>query len=211
MRLKNGKNMRYDSSFWDERFNSQDYTYGKDPAPFFAEQLKKYPQGKILLPAEGEGRNAVYAATMGWEVVATDWSEVGQQKALALAKEKNVQINFQINNCTESEYPDGEFDAIGLFFFHLDAESREQFHAKMVRALKPGGVLIFEAFDRDQLGRSSGGPQNLDVLYSLQQITEDFIELDFAVLGKEKVQMDSGSGHVGEAVVIRFVGIKSVE
>lgn len=203
--------MKYDSSFWDLRFSAEEYTYGKDPAPFFEEQIKKVPIGKILLPAEGEGRNAVFAATLGWDVVATDWSEVGKQKAYALAKEKNVGINFVVSNCTESQYPENTFDAIGLFFFHLDAESREQFHLKMIQALKPGGILIFEAFDRDQLGRKSGGPQNLDVLYSLQQIAEDFMELEFKLFGKEKVQMDSGNGHVGEAVVIRFVGTKSVE
>lgn len=76
------------SQFWNERYSQAEYVYGETPNVFFAAQLDKLSAGTIILPCEGEGRNAVYAASQGWEVKAFDASEAGQKKALLLAEKK---------------------------------------------------------------------------------------------------------------------------
>lgn len=201
----------YNSSFWDERYNLPEYIYGTEPNEFLKSILSGLPPGgSMLFPADGEGRNSVYAASLGWSVSATDWSSAAREKALQLAARKNVTLNYTVANILELN-PDEKFDAVGLFFIHLIEEQREKFHALMLQKLKPGGLLVFEAFNRDQLGKSGGGPQNIDLLYSLEQITSDFIDLDFDVLKKETVTLAEGNYHKGEGVVIRFAGRKPLE
>ena len=82
--------------FWNDRYGRAEYAYGKEPNVFFKEQLDQLQPGKILLPAEGEGRNAVYAAEKGWQASAYDWSENAYKKAMQLAEEKKVNIDYQI-------------------------------------------------------------------------------------------------------------------
>jgi hypothetical protein len=79
-----------DTSTWNERYGADEYVYGKEPNGFLKEFIDNHPPGKILLPAEGEGRNAVYAASKGWEVTAFDFSEEGKKKALKLALKKPI-------------------------------------------------------------------------------------------------------------------------
>ena len=74
--------------FWEIRYAEKQYAYGENPNVYFKEQLDKLKPGKILLPAEGEGRNAVYAAKQGWEVMAFDLSSEGKNKAEKLAAKK---------------------------------------------------------------------------------------------------------------------------
>ena len=195
--------------FWDERFGQGNYIYGKTPNTFFTEQLKAIPKGKMLLPAEGEGRNAVYAALAGWHVIAFDYSEEGRKKALALAREYEVEIDYQIqhaNNYIISEM----FDAIALVYAHFAGDERKRLFEKLEKSLKPGGYLIIEVFSKNQLARNSGGPKNLDLLYSKEEIKALFPSIDFIILEETKVQLNEGSYHKGEAAVIRAIGVKSL-
>ncbi|MGK9369966.1 class I SAM-dependent methyltransferase [Melioribacter sp. Ez-97] len=193
---------------WDKRFSSEEYIYGIEPNEFFKSQLDKLTPGRLLLPGEGEGRNAVYAASLGWKVDAVDFSQSGKLKAERLAAEKKVTVNYMV--CDLSDYqPEPEsYDAVGLFFLHFEEDLRKEIHKKAVDALKKGGRLIMEAFEKDQLNYDSGGPKNLSALYSLEDIAEDFIDLDFEYFAKEIVVLNEGKGHQGKASVIRFTGIK---
>ncbi|MDX9924577.1 MAG: class I SAM-dependent methyltransferase [Ignavibacteriaceae bacterium] len=184
-----------------------DYKNSSDEE-FQNENVTHYNGLKILLPADGEARNGVFAATLGWDVTSVDQSSTAKEKALKLAAEKNVNINYQIGDLTEMTFPDNNYDAIGLIFFHLPEENRQLIHKKMINTLKPGGIIILEAYEKDQLGRDSGGPQDLDVLYSLEDIITDFIDLDIKIFSKEIVTLNEGAHHSGEAAVIRLVGIK---
>lgn len=193
---------------WNARYTTDEFVYGKEPNGFFKEELDKLTPGKLLLPAEGEGRNAVYAAKAGWDVTCFDWSEEGKKKADKLAAEAGVKINYIVSEIGSFEYNEGEFDAVGLVFVHLPEEEREELHRNVVKCLKPGGTLIFNAYDKTQLGKDSGGPKDIALLYSLEQIVEDFIDLEFSVFAKETVELSEGNLHRGAADVIKFSGAK---
>lgn len=197
--------------FWNDRFKDQEYVYGTQPNQFFKEQIDALSPGKVLFVCEGEGRNAVYAAQLGWEVHAFDLSEEGQKKAMQLAAQKNVTIHYQIENAATVAYPDNTFDAIVLIFAHFPATIRQSIHQKVVDWLLPGGLVIMEAFHPNQLHNSSGGPRDLSMLYSLELVEEDFPNLDILRLTKEVITLDEGRYHQGTADVIRFIGKKTKE
>ncbi len=193
--------------FWNERFGQNIYMYGKAPNVFFTQQLNELQKGNILLPAEGEGRNAVYAAVKGWGVTAFDFSEEGKKKALALAQEYEVNIDYQIQDAVDFK-PSMSYDAIGLIYAHFVEEERKILFANLEDCLAPGGRLIIEVFSKSQIDRESGGPKNLDLLYSKDEIEALFPKINFMVLEETKVLLDEGMHHQGDAAVIRAVGVK---
>jgi 2-polyprenyl-3-methyl-5-hydroxy-6-metoxy-1,4-benzoquinol methylase len=194
---------------WDERYAQPEYIYGTQPNAWLAEKLKEIPVGRILFPAEGEGRNAVYAATLGWEVTAFDQSAEGRSKALRLAAKKNVQIVYNLSDLTHFEAEPGSFDVIALIFVHMPEEIRSRVHKTLTKYLKPGGYLILEAFTKDQLKNNSGGPKTEQLLYNNEQITGDFPELDFLESGDAIAHLDEGLLHRGEANVVRLFARKA--
>lgn len=201
---------RSDSAdFWDERYSSYVTVYGDGPNAFFKESLQNIPAGKLLFPAEGEGRNAVYAAKLGWQVDATDYSRAARSKALARAEEAHVSINYSIADLNDVTLPSQEYDAIALIYLHLEPEQRKSFHGQVVNALKRGGHVIFEAFSKEQIRNISGGPRNEKLLYSLSELEDDFKGLVFSVSHQEEVQLNEGPFHQGKAHVIRILATKS--
>ena len=194
--------------FWNQRYGEAAYAYGKSPNAFLREQLKGIRPGKALFPAEGEGRNAVFAASMGWEIRAFDYSEAGRLKAEALAIEKGVKINYEICEIEQFPFPEAAFDMIGLFFAHLPPPTRQWLHRQAVRSLKPGGQAILEAFSKQQLGLPSGGPKREDLLFSIPELEEDFAGLDIHLLEETKTILSEGPYHTGPARVIRLLGVR---
>ena len=200
--------------FWNERFSHEEYAYGTEPNVFFKQSLDKYkPKGKILMPAEGEGRNAVYAAKTGLEAYAFDISEEGKRKALELAKKENVTLNYEVGNFAELLLTQNNYDAIGLIFAHFPPEIKTPFYKKMMELLKPGGLVILEGFSKENLELKKanpqiGGPGQLELLFSLEEIKADFPSLEILQLEKCLVKLEEGKFHVGTASVIRFVGKK---
>ena len=194
--------------FWNDRYSTTEYAYGVEPSKLLQEQLKLLKPGKILFPAEGEGRNSVYAATLGWDVVAFDQSEEGRKKAVALARSKNVTIDYQIESFENIFFESESFDAIVLVFVHLPTKFRTIFFQKLLSCLKPGGVIILEGFSKKQLQYSSGGPNEFDALYSIDEIQSDFKGLHLSILEEKVVLLNEGPFHDGEASVIRFIGKK---
>jgi len=193
---------------WDERFAAREYVYGKEPNAFFKNQLGYLTPGKILMLADGEGRNGVYAAKCGWQVDAVDISSKAKEKALTLAAENKVSINYTVTDILEFKAENNSYDACAIFFLHLPYEEMEDVAEKVLELLKPGGKLIVEAYDKDQLGKNSGGPKDPDLLYSLEDFVNYFSPLDFDLFKKETSVLSEGSLHQGEAVTIRLVGTK---
>lgn len=193
---------------WNARYSGAEYIYGIDPNQFLKYELSKIAPGRILFLGEGEGRNAVYAAKLGWDVEAVDYSAAGKAKAEKLASEKNVKINYFVDDLATYTPKENYYNAVVLIYLHLEVELREKVHQNVIASLKPGGKIIFEAFEKDQIKYDSGGPKNEELLYSLEDIVEDFIDLDFEKFSKEKIFLNEGKGHEGEATVIRFVGKK---
>lgn len=199
----------FKSEFWDERFSSDDYIYGTEPNKFFKSQLDKIsPKGKLILPGEGEGRNAVYAAKLGWQVDAFDQSINAQAEALKLAVQNKVNINYSIVNLEKIIPTKHYYNTAAVIFVHFSTEYRKVFHKKVIDSLKPGGQIILELFSKNQFGKSSGGPQDLAMLYSIDEIKNDFKEMRTILLKEESVLLDEGEKHRGEASVIQFVGEK---
>jgi len=199
--------------FWDGRYSKPDYAYGKEPNVYFKEQLSKLKVGKLLLPAEGEGRNAVYAAKQGWTVDAFDWSNEAKKKAVALATENRVTINYQVGDLNSVQYKPAAFDVIALTYAHFTTDSITACHRKLITYLRKGGIVIFEAFSRNHIkynseNKGAGGPKNPDMLFTIEDIAKDFEGFDVIELVEKEVYLNEGSYHQGIGAVIRFMGRK---
>lgn len=196
--------------FWDERYSGKEFVYGAEPNNFFKEQIDKLKPGKLLMPGEGEGRNGVYAAKIGWTVDAVDFSEKAREKALKLAESEKTKINYIVKDIEDYEPKKNYYDAAGLIFLHLAEKSRKNIYKKVIASLKPGGLIIMEVYSKEQLGRNSGGPQNPDMLYSIEGIKNIFSGLKHTMLEQKIVYLTESKLHYGEASVIRFIGEKQI-
>ncbi|MDZ7755135.1 class I SAM-dependent methyltransferase [Rhodohalobacter sp.] len=194
--------------FWNERYSDQEYVYGKEPNQFFKRALDRLNPGKLLLPAEGEGRNAVYAANRGWDVFAFDYSEEAKQKALALAEESGVNIQYEVSSAEDISLPENEFDAAALVFVHFPKEIFEPFLQNVINSLKSGGILIMELYSEKQLGRDSGGPKSKEMLFNYDELRALLTGVKVDLFEEKEVQLTEGKYHRGEAVVIRAIATK---
>jgi SAM-dependent methyltransferase len=199
---------KFGGKFWDKRYSSIGFVYGTEPNTFFKDELDKLKAGNILLLGEGEGRNAVYAAAKGWNVDAVDFSTIAKKKALKLAEENSVSINYEITDLSEYKPKSSYYNAAAIIFLHLNPKIRSDVHSKVVDSLIPGGTLIIEVYEKKQLGKDSGGPKNIDMLYSKEELKDDFKKMKIIMLGKEIITLNESEQHAGEAVVLRLIGIK---
>ncbi len=193
---------------WDERYSEPGFAYGTAPNDFLVSVVDKIPHGKILSLAEGEGRNAVYLASLGYEVTGVDGSEVGLRKAMELATERGVAINTVHADLSEFEIEPEQWDGIIACYCHVPSAARISLHQAAVRGLKPGGVFVLEAFSKEQLGYGTGGPQSLDMLMSLDELKQELAGLEFVHAVQTEREVREGSGHTGLASVIQMLGIK---
>ncbi len=194
--------------FWNERYKTNDTVYGHQPNTFLKEQLLKLPPRKLLLPAEGEGRNALFAASLGWKVTAFDFSVEAKNKAIEAATDNHLSIDYTTEDIKEIILPEKTYDAIGLIYVHMEPTVRATFHKKCVNALKPGGVLILEAFSKDQMNNTSGGPKDVSMLHSIETLRKEFEGLQISLCKEEDTFLDEGKFHSGIADVVRFVATK---
>lgn len=194
--------------FWNERYSEDEYVYGENPNEYFKESLSKLKAGKILLPCDGEGRNAVYAATQNWEVTAFDQSEEAKRKALQLGAKKEVTFDFQIADAEHFDYGENKYDAIALIYAHFPEDLRKKVHTSVVKALKVGGTLILEGFNPEQIELNSGGPKDEKMLFTKEMIESDFKELTTIELNSLNIELNEGRYHKGKAAVIKYMGSK---
>jgi SAM-dependent methyltransferase len=200
--------------FWNDRYRDQAYAYGTEPNQFFKEQLQKLRPGKILLPADGEGRNGVFAAKLGWQVTSLDLSLEGKLKALALAEANRVTLDYFVGDLEELHFEPASFDAIGLIYAHFAADKKAILHRKLNEYLKPGGTVILEAFSKDHLNLNKlnpkvGGPKEPDMLLSAAELQADFPDHELHLLEEKEILLEEGRYHMGRGAVVRFVGSKN--
>jgi hypothetical protein len=200
-------------NMWDDRYSKTEFAYGEQPNNFLKEQLIKIPVGTILFPAEGEGRNAVYAATLDWTVDAFDQSIEGEKKALKLAEKHHVSINYMAGEFRSLTYTENQFDALALIYAHFPADKKSSYHKILTTYLRPGGIVIFEAFskrhlDYNRINEKVGGPKDLETLFSIEEIKSDFENFEIIELEEKEIQLNEGLFHNGLGMVIRFVGRK---
>ena len=198
---------------WNERYSKKEFAYGTAPNDYFKEQLDKLQPGTILCAADGEGRNGVYAARQGWKVAAFDISIEAKKKALRLAEANQVTIDYQVGELPILQYKPEQFDALALIFAHFPASIKSGYHKRLHNFLRIGGVVIFEAFSKNHLQYNSnnekvGGPKEIDMLFSIEEITGDFPGYDIIELAEKAVYLNEGPFHSGVGSVIRFTGRK---
>ena len=198
---------------WNERYSKEGFAYGEQPNNYLKEQLERLNTGSVLFPAEGEGRNAVFAAGLGWTVSAFDISIEGKNKAQQLAAAHNVMIDYQVGELQELHYNDGQFDVIALIYAHFPADIKSSCHKTLDRYLRKGGLVIFEAFSKkhiDYIARNEkvGGPKDIAMLFSTEELESDFRNYEIIELAEKEIELSEGSFHNGTGSVIRFVGRK---
>ncbi|ASW73225.1 methyltransferase [Chryseobacterium piperi] len=198
---------------WNERYRNDEFAYGTEPNEYLKEQLEKIPVGSILFPAEGEGRNAVFAAQLGWEVTAFDISTAGRSKALQLAEKKQITIDYHVGELQTLNFQKDQFDCLALIYAHFPADIKSSIHTMLDQYLRKGGYVIFEAFSKNHLeyiarNEKIGGPKDIESLFSIEEIKADFPNYDVIKLKESEVELQEGLFHNGTGSVIRFIGKK---
>lgn len=195
--------------FWEERYSEDGLAYGEEPNVFLTEVIDQVPaRGKILVVGDGEGRNGVWLATKGYKVTSVDYSPVAISKIEKFAKKCDVKVNTVCADLNEWDWPEAEFDAVVAIYVHFPSEARAKLHQKMLDALKPGGKIIMEAFNKSQLDYPSGGPPVIDMLFSEQELKDDFSKANIAELYEKIVYLNEGKYHVGDGAVVRLIAEK---
>lgn len=196
---------------WDERYSEEAFAYGTEPNTFLAEQagiIKK--GGSVLCLAEGEGRNAVWLAQQGYRVTGVDSSSVGLNKAQQLASKRGVSIETVCTDLADYHIEPDSWDAIVSIFCHVPAPLRKRLHSEAVAGLKPGGVLILEAYRPKQLEYGTGGPPVADLMMQLDELRQELAGLDLVHAGEVDREVIEGKYHTGMAAVVQLVARKAV-
>lgn len=196
--------------FWDSRFAEKGFAYGTEPNEFLVSQKRYLKPGlKALAVADGEGRNGVWLASQGLEVLSVDQSAVGLAKARELAAQRGVSIRTEQADLTTWKWPENEFDVVAAIYIHFPPTVRLRMHAAMYGALKPGGILILEAFTPKQLEYKTGGPQDPAMLYTMEMLRKDFVAGERLLLEETITGLNEGPYHRGQAAAVRLVLRKS--
>ena len=191
---------------WDERFGQAEPVYGEHPNAYLRAQVFRLtPGGKVLVPGDGYGRNGLWLAKQGFQVSTVDLSPVGVERARKAAQAAGLAMTIEEADLATWTWPDSEFDAVASIFLHLPPEVRPKIHARMLSALKPGGLLIIEAFTPAQLQNSSGGPKQVELLYTAEILRKDFAEADALELLEVEIDLDEGRLHRGRAAVVHGI------
>ncbi|MBI3771127.1 MAG: class I SAM-dependent methyltransferase [Gammaproteobacteria bacterium] len=192
--------------FWEARYSEDGLAYGLEPNEFLVSQCQHLEPGmKVLVAGDGEGRNGMWLAQQGLDVTTVDYAQAGVNRAQALAVQFRVPLQALCQDLTEWQWPQSEFDAVVSIYLHFPSVIRPRMHASMLAALKPGGVLILEAFNKNQLNYRSGGPPNVDALFSAELLAQDFSGAEIELLEECVVELNEGKYHVGPGAVVRLI------
>lgn len=195
------------SNFWDERYAIEDYLFGTEPNAFLYQQRNLLQPGdRCLAVADGEGRNGVWLAEHGLKVHAVDSSAVAMLKAKTLARERNVTLDFELADLLQWDWGERRYDVVvGIFIQFVGPEQRAQMFANIKRSLEPGGVLLLQGYTPRQLEYRTGGPSQLENLYTEALLRKEFADMDILHLCEHDEIIQEGSGHSGISALIDLV------
>ncbi len=195
---------------WDNRYSEVEYAYGIEPNDFLVEVAGRIPPGRVLCLAEGQGRNAVYLAGLGYSVTAVDQSSVGAERAQQLARKRGVQIETITADLAEFPITPGTWEGIVSIFGHLPPALRADVHRRVVAGLRPNGVFVLEAYSPDQLRFGTGGPGEAqqDLLVPLAAVQAELTGLRLERAAVLEREVREGSSHHGKASVVQILGFK---
>ena len=192
--------------FWEQRYSEKGWAYGTEPNQFLSTHSVRFKPGmQALVVGDGEGRNGVWLAQQGLDVLSVDYSAAGLRKARELAIAKGTRINTECADLTHWNWPVAAFDVVVSVYLHFAPDIRANMHRAMLQALKPGGVLILEAFNKNQLRYKSGGPPVEAMLFSSDELRADFSGAHIEVLEETVAELNEGKYHVGPGAVLRLV------
>jgi SAM-dependent methyltransferase len=195
---------------WQARFASANYAFGKEPNYFLKSCRELLPRrGRALAVADGEGRNGVWVAEQGLDVVSLDFSPAAQTKARALAAERGVKVVFIEADVHAWDYPQSAFDVVVEIFAQFSPPSQRTIKWRgMRRALKSGGLLIVQGYTPKQLQFGTGGPKQPDHLYTRTMLEREFGDFRDLQMVEEEREMHEGASHAGMSAVIGLTAIK---
>lgn len=192
---------------WDERYGKEGFVYGTAPNDFVAASVGAL-KSPVICIASGEGRNPVWLAEQGLTVTAVDGSKVGVDKTLRLAAERGVTVEAIHADLNDFDIGEARWGGVVITFGHLPPALRAEVHAGIVRGLKPGGALVMEVYTPRQLGRGTGGPPVLHMLYEPDDIRGELSGLEFERFAEIERAVVEGRGHTGDAAVLQIIGRK---
>lgn len=193
---------------WEERFSRHDYLYGTEPNRFLSENAGALPMGSVLCLAEGEGRNSVFLAGTGRDVSSVDLTEAGVAKTLRLAGERGVAVDAVVADLAQFDLGEDRWDGIVSIFAHTPPAVRVDLHRRVVRALRPGGVLLLEAYTPAQIGKGTGGPPTAELAMTLESLRRELEPLEFVHAEELEREVVEGGGHTGLGAVVQVIASK---
>jgi cyclopropane fatty-acyl-phospholipid synthase-like methyltransferase len=198
------------STFWDQRYAGGDLAYGEAPNEFLAQMADRLPiSGSALDIGAGEGRNALFLASRGLDLLAVDQSAVGMQKAQRLAQERGLTLRTRAVDLQDFDAERNSFDVISSIFVHLPATLRAAVHKRVADWLKPGGVFLLESYAPDQIERGTGGPKDPSLLAALETILRELVGLEVEHQAALVRNVSEGRFHTGEASVVQILARKT--
>ena len=192
---------------WNERYSSDDFAYGTEPNAFLVENAKILT-GPVLSLAEGEGRNAVFLASLGLEVLGVDGSEAGLAKAQMLAASRGLTIRTEVADLATYEPPENFYGSVVSISAHLPGAVRKRLYPLVERSLKPGGIILLEAYAKAQIARDTGGPKDLDMLMASEDLEKEFPNCEPILSREIEREVVEGKFHTGLASVVQFIARK---
>ena len=196
-----------DEDFWNGRFASESYVFGTRPAAFLVDNAHYVPpRSRVLVPADGEGRNSVFLAAMGHEVVATDIAKEGIAKARKLADARGVSVEFRHLDLQGWQWPEAEFDAVVAIFIQFAPPAfRDEIFAGMKRAVRPGGIALLHGYTPKQLEYRTGGPPDVEQLYTEKLLRTAFADWELLRIEAYERELDEGEGHKGLSAIVDMI------
>ncbi len=195
---------------WEARFSAPDYVFGKAPNAFLKNHAHLFKRGqKALSISDGEGRNGVFLAEQGLDVHTFDFSPKAVAKAQALARERGVKLHTEVADLATWNWPVAEFDVIVAIFFQFAAPPfRQQIFSNIKKSLKPGGLLLLEGYRPEQIGYKTGGPSQVENLYTRKLLEDAFKDFASVEIKEYDSEVDEGAGHKGLSALIDLVARK---
>lgn len=195
-------------SMWEQRYSAETYIYGTEPNEFLRTNAALLPTGNVLCLAEGEGRNAVFLAEAGFEVHSVDLTEAGVAKTLRLAEHRGVRVDAVVGDLASFDIGTERWGAMVSIFAHMPPHVRRNLHARVVAALRPGGVLLLEAYTPDQIGRGTGGPAVAEMTMTLDGLRDELAGLEIMHAQELDREVVEGAGHSGVGAVVQMIARK---
>lgn len=192
---------------WNRRYDGAEFLFGTAPNEWLREQAHRFPpQGRVLCVADGEGRNSVWLARQGFEVDAFDVADRAVDKARAFAQRESVTVNFAVADCDGFAWPEAAYDGVAAIFVQFaDPPMRARLFERIVRSLRPGGVLILQGYTPKQLEYRTGGPPILSHLYTQELLLNAFADLSITELREYEAEIHEGQGHSGRSALVGLV------